>query len=403
MNEMNGLLKTVFAVLVLSFAVAAPVFAQAHVDGHFDVKVHLDRVVDSEEPDGKVYEGYSDSHFGGALFLGKGFSVSAELLVEGEPSGHAHGHDDEHEEDEDEEEEHDEDEHEDGHDEEGEAGFFTDHTVSLDAFALSFEHSFGDTKAVLYGGKFRPIVGANEHEFPGVYSYRMIHDYEMEPRIGFGGRLGFDGGEFGKHGFDFSAFAADTTIFGAGSRLRKSDGGVSNTGDLSSFALSFGGGDFFLLSGGLFSGLLEGFFYRFGYARQAKGVTEDKDEQRFAVMGKSVRQITGNLSVSVLSEYINIKNQDGHEEDFSQSSTAVAFDWKKRWTVAGGGSFTGSGHSDSSYSFSVSRKFGGSAKIGAGYQSVKEDGERTGRVGVLLSYHGDFSSLSGDGHEGHNH
>ncbi len=250
------------------------------------------------------------------------------------------------------------------------------------------------------------------HDFPGVYSYRAIHEYEIESRIGLGGLLGFDGGGLGRHGIDFSAFAEDTTIFSNGEqRLRKRDGGVSNTGDLSSFAFSLGGGDFFPLKEGFFADWLSGFSYRLGYARQAQGVGNETDEGRFSFSAQGIYQLTENLSVRSVNEYVRIKNLEGHSgHDRSHYTSAVGFDWKL-WTFACSASLTGNkGASEpdenldgSAFSFSLSRKIG-NAKIGAGYRRVKEEGEHTGRIGVLLSFDGGFSSLApGASHDGHVH
>lgn len=408
----------VFVLCALFFAFARPSYAEFRVDGHVDARLHLDRA----DEDGGIYEGYPDSHITAEMFLPWGFSVTTELLLEGEPSGHdhaEHGHDgedehgeeeDEHEHDEDEGEDHDE-HGDDEHADEGDNAFFGDHSLTLEEFALNFRHGFGAADFALYGGKFTPAFSLDEHSFPGVYTYRMVHDYMFDPRVGLGGAVGVNADDFGSHRFDLSFFARDTTVFSNrnGKRRRKSDGGVSNTGDLSSFALSIGGGGFYSLRSGLPAALAESFSYRFGYAKQAKGAGNDRDESRYAISIRNFRQFTPNLSAVMVSEYIAIKNLGGEaDRDRKQVSIAVGFDWKK-WTLAGGGAWTDNtalepdeGRDGSMFSFSLSRAVG-KMKIGAGYQRVKEEGETSSRVGALLSWHGGFSSAGGRGHDGHVH
>ena len=399
-------IRTAFVVFLALAALAfSPAAGAVSLAGHAHGEFFLDRVTDSPEPDGKVYEGYSfHSHLGLELSLLRGFSVTAELGLEGEPSGHHHHEEEEGEGEEEEEESH------------GAPAFVVSHNLSVDRLALNWRYASGIAAHTISAGKIIPVVALNPHVFPGIYGGRAVHDYEdeMKNKMGLAYGLALKAGGYGSHTFDVAAFAADTTVLGFDHesprlRLRKRDGGLSNTGDLSSFALSLSGGDFFSLRDGFFANLIEGMSYRFGFARQAKGSadTDGKDETRFSVSLHNIRGITENLSVRTVSEYMILNNYRREEEVFDrrQSTTSVAFVWRDNWTLAGTHAFiSNTGEPDDSFtSFSLSRSFG-AAKVGLGYLRQKVEGEKTARAGLLFSYAGDFSIGSAmGGHEGHDH
>ncbi len=365
--------------ILCAFVFAFPGFSGAavHIEGHIEAKLHLDKVIQAEGGGKEVYEGYSDSHITAEMFLPKAFSITAEILLEGEPSGHGgHGHGN------------------------GDSSFFGEHDITLEEFALNFQHESGNSELFFYGGKFTPIVHFDGHKSPGVYGYRLTHEYVFDPRLGLGGGVAADAGDFGKHRFDLSMFAADTTVFSnnEGRRLRKSDGGVSNTGDLSSFALSIGGNGFRFFNGGIFADFAQGLSYRLGYAKQ-EGAGNEKDESRYSISARNRLRLMESLSVTTVGEYVNVSHLNGEAaHDRGQTSVVVGFDWKK-WTLAGGYAFISNSSDDrtenrdgSIFNFSLSRAVG-DMKIGVGYRRVEQRGNATGRIGALLSYQGEFSSV----------
>ena len=462
-------MKTFFAFILMAsaiFAAVPPASGEITIDGHIDMKLHMDKVIDSAEATGEVLEGYTDSHIYTILHLPWGFSFETELLLEGEPCGHDHGHGEEHTHGDDEEEEPvcrtvvaEEHHEEEGEEEEGEEeapelrklSFFGQHYLKLETFTLNYTRAFGPVKWALYGGKFVPVAGIDAESLPGVYSYRALHEYDLDPKIGFGTKVTANAGDYGTHRLNMSVFKADTTPFsdnGSGDRLKKEDGGPSNNGDFTSVAFSLGGKDFYTLRDGFFANFLEGFSYHIGYANQKKQsaiVTEDHleegetepeivtvprgDETRYTFSIGQKRNFTENLSLILKTEYININDYQGELGRLRDVWTVAAgFDWKK-WRLAGAYSSTNNRSSrfargelaeeaeeemmppgedtgsmgGTIYNFSLTRALGGGAKLGVGYQSVKEEGETTGRIGMLLSYSGSFFSGSAESHEGHDH
>ncbi|MCY3972743.1 MAG: hypothetical protein OXF52_00815, partial [Candidatus Dadabacteria bacterium] len=71
-------IRTAFVVFLALAALAfSPAAGAVSLAGHAHGEFFLDRVTDSPEPDGKVYEGYSfHSHLGLELSLLRGFSVT---------------------------------------------------------------------------------------------------------------------------------------------------------------------------------------------------------------------------------------------------------------------------------------------------------------------------------------
>ncbi len=363
--------KSVFTVCAFLFVLASRPCEAVHIDAHIDAKLHMDKVVKAERSDEEVYEGYSHSHMAVRLIVPEGLSLETEIVLEGEP-GYEHG------------------------ERGGQGAFFGEHELVFEEFTLNFEREFGAANFFLYGGKFAPVVHLDSEEFSGVYGYRLTREYEIEQRIGLGGGIKLNAEDLGKHGFDASFFAEDTTIFSNvdGMRRHRRDGGVSNTGDLSSYALSLSGGDFHTLRDGVAAFLVEGFSYRIGYAKQARGAGGERDESRWSFSARRIRQLTENFFFNLAKETVIIKNFEGQaNRDIKRTSFALDLDWKL-WTPAGGYALieNSSDRDGSIFNFSLSRAIG-KAKIGIGYQRVKDRGEVVGRIGTLLSYEGGFSSI----------
>lgn len=424
---MKIFIKAVFVLFfTLGFVSSASTQEGISVFSHLDSRLHFDRVVDAEEKDAKIFEGYMDAHVLTEIFLPGGFFIGTELLLEGEPSGHDHHHGDEHDDHDDggnndmdmDEEDHDE------HADETDNSFFGNHHLAVETLTLNFERKINNSKVLLYGGKFTPVVNLNSETYPGIYGYRATHEYEMPARLGMGGRLvlGGEGSATGRHFFDFSAFAADTTLFGveghgSSERVRRSSGGVSNTGDLSSFAFSISASDFYTLSDNFLADFLEGFSYRLGYAKQAAAdkAAEDaeegvRDESRYTASVRFMRPLTDSVSFQAIGEYMKIDKYEGQAAgDLSQTSAQVGLE-RGKWLLATGLSFidkSGFEHDEdnldgSVFNISLERKIGNS-RLGIGYQRLKEHGETTGRIGLSLTATTEWGGGGGHDHSGHNH
>ena len=93
------------------------------------------------------------------------------------------------------------------------------------------------------------MVGFDFHKFPGAYGYQEVEGYALLQKIGVGLKVENDLGDAGTHTFNVSTFFQRYYIFKSfrinnDGKTRKSDGGVSNTEDFSSYSISLGGKTF---------------------------------------------------------------------------------------------------------------------------------------------------------------
>ncbi len=352
----------------------------AHSDkpyyGHLDIKIHADSILDAEEADEEINESYTHSHLELGARLGKGLSINTHIKLEGESSGHSHGHSEE----------------ESGS--HGDNRFFESHPLIIEQLTLNYD----DEQFAAYLGKFNPIVGFDYHNFPGIYGYQTIEGYAIRERVGFGGAVKHNAGDYGKHRLDVSTFFADTTalsgsLFHQREHNSKEDGGLSNTEDLSSYAVSLGGSDFYSLN----NNIVEGLSYRVGYAEQAAGVDNENDEKRYSLSLAYKQKITKDMTAKILAEHLDIEHFGGEAaHDRAYSTAALKLDYKQ-WNL--GTSYThinndaeedDEGHNGKIYQLSAGYTFNNGIGVGLGYQRSDEENEVTDRMGALVSYSYEF-------------
>jgi len=160
----------------------------------------------------------------------------------------------------------------------------------------------------IYGGKFNPGFGIAWDAAPGVYGVDFAEDYEVTEKIGAGVAYTFAReGEEG-HRIAFSSFFADTSVLSnsvitSRGRTYKADGGVSNTEDLSSFAVSLDGP-----VGSAFS-------YHFGWRHLAGGVSETEDENGLVMAIRGEHALSESVTFSPLFEVVRLLNADGLDQN----------------------------------------------------------------------------------------
>ncbi len=187
-NLYTKLIMSAAVVAISSPAVAAGGHDHDHHDhtthggdspfyGHLHVRVHADSIIDAEEADEEFNEVYTHSHLELGARLGEGFSINSNLKLEGEPSGHNHGHGGG------------------GSAADGSDRFFEDHPLLVEQLTLNYDNE----RFSVYAGKFNPLVSFDYHKFPGVYGYQTIESYAIRERIGLGGAIKHNAGDYGKH------------------------------------------------------------------------------------------------------------------------------------------------------------------------------------------------------------
>ena len=280
--------------------------------GEIETLIHANDIYDSDEADNEVSEVYTHSEIELELLFNEHFSIQAEITLEGESvAGDDHHGDDD-----------------------GGAGhdrFFDDHPLFIEQFLLNYETEHFD----FYAGKFNPIVSLPYHDVPGIYTYHFMEEYSIEERIGFGGTVKVDGGDYGKHHLDISTFYADTTwmsnsILSKRGDLDKEDGGVANTESFDSFAVSLGGDD--LNPSG--TNFVKDLYYRVGFAHQEAGVDNDDDETRYSVSLGYDPQLTEAVSARTFIEYVSIDHLEGEADHDRDYLTAVGGLYWGPWNAA---------------------------------------------------------------------
>jgi hypothetical protein len=387
--------KLLTKLLVLTFVLSKCAYAaddehdhdhSAHSDekfyGHVGIRLHADHVNDAGEGEEEVNELYTHSHIELGSRIAESLNIDTNLKIEGEPGGHSHGgvsrtHD-------------------------GESRIFEDHPLIVESLTLTYNRE--DFSAYL--GKFNPKVGLDYHSFPGLWSYSMIEEYKIAERIGAGIKYGTNLEDFGTHQLNISAFHADTTFLSDSlldqrGHTSKKDGGLGNTEDFDSYAISLGGKDFYSLN----NNVAERVSYRLGYAHQEAGSTES-DEERYSASLVYKEKFSEGISKTFIVEYMNIDHyggETGHDRSYFTASLGLKMD---RWNFATTYSFVDNdvkeeeeeeeeeGHEHSEHEgddgkilqISIGYAVTPAVEINFGFKRADEEAEVNERFGLGLRY-----------------
>ena len=268
--------------------------------------------------------------------------------------------------------------------------FFDNHGGYVEELKLTYEAgNFG-----VQVGKFNPGFGVAWDLAAGVYGTDMAEDYETLEKIGGGVSYTFEGQDTGAHTIAANTFFADTTILSDSTitkrgRLRKSDGGVSNTEDLSSYSVTLDGENV---------AAIEGLGYHLGYRHQAEGDADigGNDENAFAVAGFHTFALSDRLDATVLGEYAHIADEGGSDDDVNYLTTSLGLTFDEHWNFAA--SYTnrdrevagGADVNDYMAQVSAGYAFDNGIGIDAGWKIADEEGTNTETLGVLLTYEYEF-------------
>jgi len=374
--------KLLFYIILASFFINKYSIAEeehghdhsAHSDksfyGHIGIRLHADHISDAEEGDEEVNEIYTHSHIELGSRIYEDLNIDANIKVEGEPAGHAHGgvtrsHD-------------------------GDSRFFEDHPVIVESLTVKYSHK--DFSA--YAGKFNPKVGLDYHSFPGLYSYSMIEEYKIAERIGVGLKYSANFKDFGTHKFNISTFFADTTflsdaIVDQRGHTSKKDGGLANTEDFDSYTISIGGKDFYSLE----NNFAERIFYRLGYALQKKGINNDNDETRYSISLGYKENFDSQISKTIIFEYMDINHYNGeagHDRSYFTSSLGLnLFPWNFSTTytfVDNVADEEAEGADGKLLQISITYSLSKKLSLSFGFKRTDEELEVTERFGLGLRY-----------------
>lgn len=231
--------------------------------------------------------------------------------------------------------------------------------------------------AELRAGKIGPVFGLIEAREPGLYGDELAGDYELSERIGLEASLPFQalGGE---HVLTAATFVADRTplsgaLFTSRERLRRRDGGVSNTARPGSFALSAAGefGDT---------------AYSAGVRVQSAGRGDEADEQG-AVFGLARETEVFDTALVLAAEAAHFPRFDGERESASFLTVGSEVALGPAWLTLYAGLRDGTGApADRLATLAVEVPIGEVLAFAAAYRFLEEEGAPTHALGLRLTY-----------------
>ena len=257
-------------------------------------------------------------------------------------------------------------------------------------YAEELKITYMDKYFTLFAGKYNPAFGTAWDLAPGIYGVDFAEDYELAERIGFGGSYIFDTARTGRHTVTGNVFFADTTVLSDSiitkrGNTDKSDGGISNTEDLSSFSLTL---DSENIAG------IEGLNTHIGYENQSEGDADTgfDNETGYVVGAHYTRPVTNDIEVAFLAEWAGIRNAGGGNDDIDYLTTSLGLTIRDSWNVAF--SYThrdtdvngGTDSNDHLYQISAGYTFDNGFSIDAGYRGSEESNSYTHILGVLAAY-----------------
>jgi hypothetical protein len=238
------------------------------------------------------------------------------------------------------------------------------------------------------GGKTNPGFGIAWDKASGIYGTDMAEDYEIAERIVLSASAGFDAGALGNHNVSIGTFFLDTSplqntiVSRTRGTLGREDGGVSNTGDFSSYNI--------VLEGGFPAA--KDLLYHLAYIHQANGEDALDNETGFAA-GVTTRLDLGNdVAVTPLLEYVRLEDLGGTKDTNQRYWTGSLLTEWRSWNLAlayTNRKLEASGASDiSDYQFqaSIGYAFDNGITADLGWKRLRESSETTDRIGFLFTY-----------------
>ncbi|MEH6525365.1 MAG: hypothetical protein V7723_04780 [Sneathiella sp.] len=240
----------------------------------------------------------------------------------------------------------------------------------------------------VYGGKFTPNFGIAWYATPGLFGTDINEDYELAEMLGFGGSVNFDAA--GEHTVSASIFSLDTSFlsdsFGTSrGPLLQSDGGATNTEDLSNFALALDGQ----------FNAVEGFSYHAGFSALNNGIDGDKTQLGYVVGVQYELPISENFLLLPLAEIAYFDNADaidGNTAKYATIGLGLNYDqwfgsatYQRRDTE-----ISGVDNDDYIAAFSVGYAFDIGIEIMAGWGVAEEESVRRETLGLYAYYGFEF-------------
>lgn len=272
-----------------------------------------------------------------------------------------------------------------GPDTPGDNSYFENEGVFVEEFKLNYEPN----SLSLFAGKFNPAFGTAWDYGRGIWSEDFAEDYEITEKLGLGAAYTYETESSGAYTVSSSAFFADTSFLTDSTithreRVRKEDGGASNTEDFSSFALAL---DVEEIAG------ISGLSYHTAYRYLAEGDADDNGSETGFVFGVGyLIPVSDVLEFDTLAEYTEISNFDGAPEDRQYAYASLIARIYSSWNLAVGYTARnidqGSGKELRDYLWQISGgyDFGNGLTAELGWRKAEEGGALRDIYGALLRY-----------------
>jgi hypothetical protein len=263
--------------------------------------------------------------------------------------------------------------------------YFKDQGFYIEDLFLSFERD----RFAFRGGKMNPGFGIAWDQAPGIYGTDMAEEYELAERIALTASVKGDAGSWGKHTLTAGTFFLDTSplhhsIYSTSrGTLGRSDGGVSNTEDFSSFNITIDGGEF---------SEAPDLTYHLGFVYQANGTDALQNELGYAAAISNRFDLGGEMTLTPLLEVVRLDDFEG-TRDKRRTYWTLSFlgEWKS-WNAALAATHRRTQQpgletaADYQYQASLGYAFDVGLTADVGWKRLKEAGSITDRIGLFFTY-----------------
>lgn len=265
------------------------------------------------------------------------------------------------------------------------SNFLDNEGVFIEEVKLNYENGAWGA----WAGKFNPAFGIAWDFGRGIWGEDFAEDYEITEKIGVGASYTFQTQDMGAHTLAANTFFADTTFLSGASVTNrnttdKSDGGVSNTEDFSSFVVSLEGEEL---------GGMENLYYKAAYRNQSEGDADvgTDNETGYALTLGNTFPVSERVEMDVLAEYVDIENFGGAAQDNQYLTGSVITTIDENWNFTVGYTArdidtAGADSDDHLLQVSGGYDFGQGTTAELGYRSAEEGGSDTDIVGGLIRH-----------------
>ncbi len=357
-----------FSILALSATTALPAHAQyPNVSGEIVVEIQNENTVDSDDSTTEHNNIFLRTEVAPTITLNENIFIDGVLVLEPFDQAATKNIDDD--------------------------IFFQSNGLFAEEVKINFAHN----DYAFWAGKFNPAFGT-AWDARGIWGEDFAEDYEITEKFGVGASYSFITGEKSESTLSASTFFADTSFLSKSTltsrpRTTLSDGGASNTEDLSSFAISL---DSTNVAG------IEDLNSHIAVRHLAQGdadIGAGFDDEKGMVLGLHYTiPVSEDMALENIVEYVTIENFEGiADRDHQYVTIGTKAIYQENWNVTF--SYTArnidevgtiADFDDSLFQVSTGYDFNNGLTAEAGYKTTDEAGVNSNILGFLFRYTKEF-------------